>query len=145
MKPTMKHFWLRDKYGFPCTCVATVKLDNGSVAFAVATHNPQDRFSRDHGRIMAYGRLILGQWAGVVLKHERDKKSGIIDMIFLNPEMPQRAREAAYLWIKQHLFRSTLPVPMKVETVDVFAEDFPEAEEPDDNSTSIFDYQRHAC
>lgn len=56
MKDGIHVFWLRDEHRHPVSCVAS-KIENGAVKFAVATHNPHDKFNKKTGRNKAIGRL----------------------------------------------------------------------------------------
>jgi hypothetical protein len=57
MKDGVHVFWLRDEQRKPIACVASEKLPDGTLKFAVATHNPHDKFNRATGMNKAKGRL----------------------------------------------------------------------------------------
>ena len=70
MKDGIHVFWLREpsttddkgkvRCGAPVACVASQLVD-GTLKFAVATHNPHDKFNRATGRNKAIGRLKAQQ------------------------------------------------------------------------------------
>lgn len=75
MKPGPKIFYLRNKHGHRVACVAS-ELDGDLLRFAVSSHNPKDKFSKDVARRVAVGRLQarrcfelrLGQAHGTTVK-----------------------------------------------------------------------------
>lgn len=56
MKDGTHVFWLRDKWRRPVSLVAVNKEGN-TIKYAVATHNPKDKFNRATGHNKALGRL----------------------------------------------------------------------------------------
>ena len=71
----MKIFYLRDKKGFPVTCVASKIVHplggQPMVHFDFATHNPADRYSRERARKTAIARLEKYTIYGVYLRSEK--------------------------------------------------------------------------
>lgn len=56
MKDGLHTFWLRNEQKHPVTFVAALKEGN-VVKYAMATHNPLDKFNRTTARNKAIGRL----------------------------------------------------------------------------------------
>ena len=101
----MKIFYLRNKSGFPVTCVASkiVKPLAGQpmVYFDFATHNPADRYSRKRARETASARLEkLGRYAVYLRSEKGETRRAIVEEIAKLADS-QAAREAAYLWLQK--------------------------------------------
>ena len=98
----MKHFFLRTKDKTPVACVVSQRLilpDNKDyIIFAVSAHNPEDRFSRKQALFYAVQNF---EKHGIILETRKGVKSDIIRTIAENQALyPQRARDAAKLWLK---------------------------------------------
>ena len=96
-----KYFYLRNEKNVPVSCVVTMKLHDGAIAYAVSTHNPADVFSKEMARKVAVGRLETGfnnyhiePVAGVNVKTQ------IVEQIAKTKTLPNRARNAAKLWLQ---------------------------------------------
>jgi len=100
----MKVFYLRNKSGFPVTCVASKIVHplggQPMVYFDFATHNPADRYSRERARETAIARLEKYGRYGVYLRSEKgETRRAIVEEIAKLADS-QAAREAAYLWLQ---------------------------------------------
>lgn len=97
----MRFFYLRDEHGHPIGCVAS-ELSGDTVKYAVSTCNPLDQFKRDQARELAAGRIAIGKCFTLAKDTFKGQvKVRILTLITLNPTYPQRAREAARLWLTQ--------------------------------------------
>lgn len=109
----MKHFFLRDKYKKPVGCVVSQRFVNNHmdyVIFAVSAHNPLDRFSRKDAFVEAVRNFEKN---GVILPTRRGIKIDIMNTIIEHPVLfPQRTRDAAKLWVKEH-FKPVMAVSDK--------------------------------
>lgn len=99
----MKHFYLRDKHKRPVGCVVSQRFVNNKmdyVIFAVSAHNPLDRFNRKEAFLQA---VLNFEKNGVILPTRKGIKIDIMNTIINHPVLfPQRTRDAAKLWIKDH-------------------------------------------
>lgn len=99
MKDGMHVFWLRDRNRKPVTCVAT-QLEGRTLKYALATHNPHDKFNRATGRQKAVGRLsaIKNPPVTIVLPDDADPKETVLRSIITDqhngPLTHNVAREA---------------------------------------------------
>jgi hypothetical protein len=98
----MKHFFLRDKNKTPVACVVSQRfnLQNGqdNIVFAVSAHNPLDRFNRREALVQA---VLNFEKCGIILETHKGVKFTIMHTIAENQALfPQRARDAAKLWLK---------------------------------------------
>jgi hypothetical protein len=106
----MRIFYLRDRNKRPVACVACVAVsqpegDLVEVKFSVSTWNPVDPFDRKVGRALAIGRLhdYTNDSAIRTVSCRRWRvKENILWVISdrINPQYPQRAREAARNWLR---------------------------------------------
>jgi hypothetical protein len=98
----MKIFYLRDERKFPVACVASELLDGGkTVRFAVATHNPADRFDRVRAREVAAGRLHKSKNIAEIARPEVRIKAAVVTAIMMDESLSTRTRDAARLWLSQ--------------------------------------------
>lgn len=99
----MKHFFLRDKNKKPVGCVVSQRFVNNKmdfVMFAVSAHNPLDRFNRKEAFMYAVLNLEKN---GVLLPTRKGIKIDIMNTIVDHQVLfPQRTRDAAKLWLKEH-------------------------------------------
>jgi hypothetical protein len=123
-RSNIRHFWLRDKKNNRVAVVATQPIDPvnhpNTVNFAVATHNPKDKFNPKTALNVVLGRLKfssagnvinteLGSVKAQILKHLATDivvnavgyKDGVYDTKGM-PQYPERTRRAARLWLKNH-------------------------------------------
>lgn len=109
----MKVWYLRDKNKRPVACVASnLNPTEETVEFAVSTHNPIDPFKRSIGRELAIGRLYSGVTQSVEMGP--GVMTRIMDVIRSEPwQYPQRARDAAWLWLRDQAERNADPWPMR--------------------------------
>lgn len=98
----MKVFFLRNSNGHPVATVASTLLSDGVVKYAVATRNPLDNFDKEHGRALAIGRLFDGKtpFVGATSGTTEGVKKRIMVGIANDRKFPQRAREAAGVWLE---------------------------------------------
>lgn len=101
----MKIFYLRDKSGFPVTCVASKIVHplagQPMVYFDFATHNPADRYDRARARKTAIARLEKHGRYGVYLRAEKGETRRAIVEEIASVSDSQAARDAAYLWLQK--------------------------------------------
>jgi hypothetical protein len=106
--------FLRDRKNQPVGCVAIkiVKNDgtgNASnqsdlVVYAVSTLNPLDQFDRKIARQLALGRMVEDPNAARIRSNAsiHDISKVVMHSITHNPTLPNRARQAANLWLKNN-------------------------------------------
>lgn len=101
----MKIFYLKNKLGFPVTCVASKIVHplagQPMVYFDFATHNPADRYDRARARKTAVARLEKHSRYGVYLHSEKGETRRAIVEEIASVADSQAARDAAYLWLQK--------------------------------------------
>lgn len=96
MKDGLHTFWLRNEQKHPVTFVAALKEGN-VVKYAMATHNPVDKFNRTTARNKAIGRLsaIKKPPKSFELPEGEDPKKFLLRQIMENPGNTWAARMLA--------------------------------------------------
>lgn len=99
----MKIFYLRDKNKLPVVCVASER-EGDTLRVGIAVFNPNDKFDKQIARKVATGRLKsqFHYWRTPVLSEKGATKMSLIDLIARDIFFPQRAKDAARLWLKEH-------------------------------------------
>lgn len=104
-----KTFWLRDERNNPVALVGTQVFDQSqpnTLAFAVVTYNPLDRFDRRFAHKKLKERLSVS--SRTVNRQVGNVKAQILRQILYADYVagkyvfPRRTRDAAHLWLKSH-------------------------------------------
>jgi hypothetical protein len=98
--------FLRDRKDQPVGCVAikVIKSDKPLVVYGVSTLNPQDNFNRAVARQLALGRIIETPNSFLTRNNPsmHNITEGVMLDIAVNYKLPNRARQAAKLWLKKN-------------------------------------------
>lgn len=107
--PKIRYFWLRDARRNPVACVGSME-ESGVVTFALAIHNPKDKFNKVAAKRIVEQRLGSTKpapYRSVVATGEGiNPKLEIMKDICLERHgkgvYPQRVRDAACWWIRNY-------------------------------------------
>lgn len=101
----IRYNWLRDKQNNPVACIASAQLVDEkimkalSIHYALAIYNSKDKFSKELGRQVAFGRLNYHQrcdgFAGVLDPDLPNMKLAILKAIASAHDLPSHVRAAA--------------------------------------------------
>lgn len=112
-KEEVRYLWLRDQGNRPVACVASEKNDS-TLKFALAIHNPKDKFDKRMGRAVALARLrgnkharFMSEINGIGFSVKNVKVALLRALafgqsMFGSERLPERIREVAQYRLKNY-------------------------------------------